>query len=290
MKVILFLILPFCHGETFSVRLVDGKATTNIVAIRKASQILPQQPIPPATGPSAVVDALQGRCFFLPTRSYEYSVCPFRMVTQMDKKTIEWNGVSKTYSLGVWSTWQKTDATIATVTEESVPTTRTMVFLGGADCGAHGKRKTNVRLVCDPKLKGKHSLISVTENSTCNYLAILKTSSICSQSELRGKPKAAKQEYVKETKSTKTVVIPPQLECATQDPLQCSKDAILSHLNALRKAEETLEKKLASHILQVEETNNILQSLKKRRIRAEDWLVASFKKTVEEKTTLLQER
>lgn len=50
--------------------------------------------------------------------------------------------------------------------------------MDGTECDLTGEaRRTEVRFVCDPS--ALHSLEYIEETSTCNYLAVVHTSTLC---------------------------------------------------------------------------------------------------------------
>ena len=81
-----------------------------------------------------VLEPLVGKCFQLMENQYEYSVCPFRNVTQA-----ETHGTRSLYILGIWDRYEIKSST------DTVP----MLFYdNGTSCGHTTHRKSLVRMTC----------------------------------------------------------------------------------------------------------------------------------------------
>ena len=136
-----------------SVKLVTPKkkdtATTqsqnnNVVATREPSIF---------QGPD-ILEPLDGKCFQLMENQYEYSVCPFRNITQA-----ETHGTRSLYILGIWDRYE---------IQTSSDTLPMLFYDNGTSCGHTIHRRSFVRMTCvDDESSGS---IVVDLSSTRHYV------------------------------------------------------------------------------------------------------------------------
>ena len=100
---------------------------------------------------------LDGKCFAENIGRYEYQICPFRNVTQLDKQTT-WNPF---YGLlGIWGKWKANDSADSQFQVQQ--------YNDGTRCGNNIKRKVRVNFECNER----YGISKVEEPRTCDYTMI----------------------------------------------------------------------------------------------------------------------
>eukprot|EP00942_MAST-04A_sp_MAST-4A-sp1_P002161 g2161.t1 len=129
----------------FDIKIVEGLPKKKNTYSHSSTPVLPTPSRKPHTiSPSTPSDFLHldGKCFSENIGRYEYKVCPFRNITQLDKQTT-WNpfyGI-----LGLWGNWKDEDI------ENSEDAFKVQVYNDGTPCGGNIKRKVQVNLVCSER-------------------------------------------------------------------------------------------------------------------------------------------
>ena len=143
----------------FDIKIVEGLPKKKNTYSHSSTPVLPTPSRKPHTiSPSTPSDFLHldGKCFSENIGRYEYKVCPFRNITQLDKQTT-WNpfyGI-----LGLWGNWKDEDI------ENSEDAYKAQVYNDGTPCGGNIKRKVQVNLVCSER----YTISNVEEPHTCDY-------------------------------------------------------------------------------------------------------------------------
>ena len=154
-------------GSRFNIKIVEGLPKKKNTYTHSSTPVKPTpsrapHPLPPLT-PLGYL-SLDGKCFAENIGRYEYQICPFRNVTQLDKQTT-WNPF---YGLlGIWNKWENDGSADSHF--------RVQEYTDGTSCGNNINRKVRVNFECNER----YGISKVEEPRTCDYTMIFALPEAC---------------------------------------------------------------------------------------------------------------
>ena len=144
-------------GSKFNIKIVEGLPKKKNTYTHSSTPVEPTPSRTPHSIPALTpleYLPLDGKCFTENIGRYEYKICPFRNVTQLDKQTT-WNPF---YGLlGIWNKWKADDSADRQF--------QTQEYTDGTSCGNNIKRKVQVNFECNER----YGISKVEEPRTCDY-------------------------------------------------------------------------------------------------------------------------
>ena len=144
-------------GSRFNIKIVEGLPKKKNTYTHSSTPVEPTPSRVPHSIPALTplnYLPLDGKCFAEHIGRYEYRICPFRNVTQLDKQTT-WNPF---YGLlGIWGKWKADDSADSQFQVQQ--------YNDGTRCGNNIKRKVQVNFECNER----YGISKVEEPRTCDY-------------------------------------------------------------------------------------------------------------------------